>query len=144
MLRDIVNNLKVVSSLLPLTRTTDANGSAADLADYQGAMVVAHLGTSGDTLSGSLKIELELEHSDDNSTWTDCADADLSAAVTGTNTGTFAVIDAAGEDARVYKVGYRGVKRYLRIVYNITGSHSSGTPSSAVIIPGKPKAAPVA
>lgn len=143
MLRDIVNNLKVVSSLLPLTRTTDANGAAADLQDFQGAMVVAHLGASGDALSGSLKIELELEHSDDNSTFTDCADADLSAAVTGTNTGTFAVVDASGEDSKAYKVGYKGNKRYVRVVYNITGTHTNGTPSSAVIIPGKPKAAPV-
>jgi hypothetical protein len=144
MLKDVVSNLKVVSSLLPAVRTADANGSAADLQDFSGCMVVAHIGAPGDTLSGSVKIEMELEHSDDNSTFVDCADADLSTAVTGTNTGTFAVIDANGEASQAYKVGYKGNKRYVRVVYNITGTHTTGTAGSALIIPGKPKAAPVA
>lgn len=144
MLRELVGKLKLVSSLLPAVRTADANGSAADLQGYDSAEIVAHIGLSGDTLSGSVKMEVEVEHSDDNSSWSDCADADLSSTVTGTNTGTIAVIDAAADDEQIYKSGYKGNKRYVRVVFNYTGTHTNGLPASAMIIAGHPHQAPVA
>lgn len=125
-IKDIKNNIKLVSSLLPLLRTADANGAGVDTQDSVGVALVAHIGLSGDTLSGSVKIEMEVEHSDDNSTFTDCADADIDAAVTGTNTGTFAVIDAAADDEQLYKCNYLGSKRYVRVVANYTGTHTNG------------------
>lgn len=133
MLRDLVSHIKLASTLLPANRTADANGVSVDCQGYHSAMAVAHIGAPGDTLSGSLKIEMELQHSDDGTTFAACADADLSAPVVGTNTGTFAVIDAGGKASQAYKVGYKGTKRYLRVVHNITGTHSVGTPTSALV-----------
>lgn len=118
---------QVVASILSQS-TTDINGTAVDIGDYGGVAFVANVGISLDTLSGSLMIELELEHSDDNSTFTDCADTDLSAAVTGTNTGTWARVDAAAEDPAVHVVEYRGSKRYVRPVVLKTGTHTNGIP----------------
>jgi tRNA G37 N-methylase Trm5 len=87
------------------------------------------VGDSGDTLSGSVMVELELEESDDNTTYTDCANAALenattgaTGAVTGTNLGTFAVIDAPTEDSAMFYVRYVGSKRYSRVVVNKTGT----------------------
>jgi len=88
------------------------------------------VGASGETLSGSVKIELEIEESDDDSTFDDAEDADLSSSVSGTNAGTFAVIDDGAEDA-VYTTSYKGdntKKRYVRPVINVTGTHTNGTP----------------
>lgn len=144
MLRDLVNNLKASVSLLSATRTADANGTGVDLQGYDSAMALVNVGASGDTLSASVKAELEMQHSDDNSSFSACANADISAPVTGTNLGTFAVIDASGEDSSVYKCGYKGNKRYIRVVYNITGTHTVGTPVGAVILLGSPERAPVA
>lgn len=143
MLRDGISKIKQVSALLPAVRTADANGIGIDLKGYDAAQMVGYIGAPGDTLSGSVKIELELQHSDDNSTFVACADADLSAAVTGTNTGTFAVIDANGEASLSYAVGYMGSKRYIRIVSNVTGTHTNGTPSAALAILSEAHAVPV-
>lgn len=106
--------------------TADANSSEADLLEYDGAFLLANIGITGDTLSSSVYLEVEVEHSDDNSTWVDCADADLSSTVTGTNTGTIAKIDDNAEDDVTVTAGYLGRKRYVRLVYNLTGTHSNG------------------
>ena len=116
--------------------TADQNGTSVDLAGIRSALIVAAVGESGDTLSGSVYIELEVEHCNDDSTWVDCADADLLNSVTGNNTGTFAKIDADGEDGVIYTTQYVGTKRYVRVVINVTGSHSVGTPIGIVIVKG--------
>lgn len=144
MMRDLKNSLKLTKILTPAVRTADANGAGVDLQGYGSCMLMGILGAAGDTLSGSVKIEFEVEHSDDNSTFTDCADTDILDAVTGTNTGCFAVVDASGEADTVYKTSYVGGKRYVRVVANVTGTHSTGTPSSVYAVLGHPLAAPVA
>jgi hypothetical protein len=141
--KDISNNLKIANSVLPLLRTADVNGTGVDTQDSVGVACVGHVGTSGDTLSGSVYLALEVEHSDDNSTWADCADADIDAAVTGANTGTFAKIDDAAEDDAVYKCNYIGSKRYVRVVGNLVGTHTNGISFSAVVML-KPQHAPAA
>lgn len=132
--KDFINNHKIASSILPLLRTADVNGSGVDTQDSVGVAIVAHVGTSGDTLSGSVYLALEVEHSDDNSTWADCADADIDAAVTGVNTGTFAKIDDPSEDDAVYKCNYLGNKRYVRVVGNLVGTHTNGITHGAVVV----------
>lgn len=142
-LRDNYSTQKVTQLLTPATRTADANSSSVDTQGYDSLLLVALEGASGDTLSGSVKTEYEVEHSDDNSTWSDCADADLLHVVTGTNTGCFAVIDDAAEDDTRYITGYRGTKRYVRVVRNITGTHTNGTPCAVLAIQGHASGTPV-
>lgn len=125
-------NENVVKCLTPAVRTADANGAAVDRKDWDGVKFDFAIGASGDTLSGSVYLECELEHSDDNSTFSDCANADLSVSVTGTNTGTAAVINDPAEDDTVVTVAYLGTKRYVRPVLNFTGTHSNGIPCGVV------------
>ena len=113
------------------TATGDVTGATCDLKDYDGCEIVVNVGNSGDTLSGSVYIELEVETSDDGSTWADAADADLSSSVTGTNTGTFAKIDAPAEDSAIFTVSYLGRERYVRVIANLTGTHTNGCPIGA-------------
>jgi hypothetical protein len=112
--------------------TIDKNFTTCDLLNYGGCAIIVDLGNSGDTLSGSVKIELEVEHSDDDSTWADCANADILDPVTGTNLGTFAVVDAPTEDSAIFRTEYVGGKRYVRLVLNVTGTHTNGTPISVM------------
>lgn len=140
--RDLYSNLGVVQALEAQTITTDTNGVGIDLTGYSSFMVAVNVGASGDTLSGTVKIELELEESADDSTYTDVADSDLFNVVDGTNDGTFAVIEL-GDDQTVYLTGYRGSSQYVRLVVNVTGTHTNGTPISAVAIRGHARTAPV-
>lgn len=127
MLRDFENNIKHDQVVDPVL-AADADGASVDMQGYRKVAFYALVGESGDTLGAGLYLELELEDSDDNSTFADCADADITNSVTGNNTGTFAKVDAAAEDDAVFMCEYLGNKRYVRPVVSITGTHTNGMP----------------
>lgn len=130
-MRDFEANVLVNQVVDPVVADTDADedGSSVDLKDYKHVFFVANIGESGDTLSSSVYIELELEESDDDSSFTDVDDADMTNTVDGANDGTFAKIVLAGDDKR-YVTQYKGSARYVRPVVNMTGTHTNGTPVS--------------
>lgn len=140
---DLSNNLKVTSLSLAAVRNADLNSTAVDMQGYESVTFLVAMGNSADTLSTTNKIELEVEESDDNSAFTDCANADIVTAVTATNTGTFLLVDDPAEDSNVFKVGYIGNKRYVRVVVNFSGTHTTGTPMAIVAVQGNPNYAPV-
>lgn len=129
-------NNSVSQLLKPLIRTADANSTGVDLQGYNDCLLIFDVGDTGDTLSGSVYVELEVEESDDNSTFTDVANTDLTNYVTGNNTGTVAKIDDNAEDERTYIVGYRGTKRYVRGVLNYTGTHTNGIEIGVIAMRG--------
>lgn len=133
--KDLKNYIAGTASLTAANRTADANGTGVDLAGFESATIVAVVGAEGDTLGASDTISLELEESDDDSTYSDVAAADMIGGVAGSN-GQFALIDAAAEAPAVHIIGYRGTKRYIRVVDNRTGTHSTGTITGAVVIKG--------
>ena len=141
--KDLISNLQTAVALEAQVLTVSADGADVDRKGANGnVMYLANVGLSGDTLSGSVMIELEIEESDDGISYTDVANTDLSNSVTGTNPGTFAVIDLAGEDQAIYKTEYRGSKRYSRVVANLTGTHTNGTPVGVESQIGSPQLAP--
>jgi hypothetical protein len=139
-MKDMSNSIATAVSLVSAVRTAAANGTGVDLQGYESATLVADVGAEGDTLSSSVYFEISIEHSDDNSSWSDCAQADI---VDGTITagGIWLKLDGtaggnpdtAGE---IYRVGYRGGKRYIRGVLAKTGTHSNGSPISLFVIKG--------
>ena len=137
-MQDLNNNIKLVQSLAPAVRTADANGDGVDLKGFEAAAICVDSGAEGVTLSSSVKIEFELEHSDDNSTFTDVAQADVIGATLGSN-GLFLTLDDNAESPQISEIGYVGGKRYVRVVANFSGSHSTGAPISAFVILGKPR-----
>lgn len=102
--------------------TSDTNGSAIDLRDATEQVFLASVGAPTTQPDTTNKLELEVQESDDNSTWTAAADADVRGAVSGSNTGTFAVLDATAKTSSVYKAGYIGDANYVRVVVNASGS----------------------
>ena len=133
-MRDFENDLKHDSVIDPKVLTADANSASVDMAEYRDVAFYVTVGAAGDTFSASVKTEIEVQESADNSSFTACADADITNAVSATHTGTCAVIDADGECATLYVTQYRGAARYVRVVINVTGTHSNGTPYSAVAL----------
>lgn len=144
MIRDLYSEIKITQVVAPAVITEDTDGTGVDTLGYDsGPVFIANIGTTGETLSGSLKIELEVEESDDDVTYTDVADADLKNFVAGTNDGCFAVIDDNAEDVTVYICEYRGSQRYARAVVNIVGTHNTGTPIGIVAVQGNAHLKPV-
>lgn len=136
-MRDLYHNVLVTQHLNPVTSTTTKTSTAIDLRGYNSAEVIFAVGLSGDTLSGSVFWTLKLQHSDDDSIYTDVALADLN------NTTATVVIDSSTEDETAYAFGYIGNKRYLKGVATPTGTHTNGTPIGIVALRGTPAYRPV-
>jgi len=133
----VYNNVLVQASVTIAVRTNGTvNGTAIDLwsnsvgrQHFGGALCVV---TSGTITDGTHTVEVQ--ESDDNSSFAAVADADLQ--------GTEPAIGAANDNV-VYELGYRGSKRYLRVVVVTTGATSGGTFGANIIL-GIPRRLPVA
>lgn len=142
-MKELLGRTSPAVSLTAVSRSGDANGTGVDLAGYGSALVIATVGIHAD-LSGSNYIALELEESDDNSTYTDVAAAEMrcespASASTG---GQFLLVDAISEDDVIAQVAYMGSKRYIRAVANVTGTLTNGIICSAVVLRGDPASVP--
>lgn len=123
---DIKQTLDVVNSLAPAARTATANGTGVDLANFASANVVFSVGTITDGTHTP-----SVQESDDNSTFTAVAAADL--------IGTLANL-ASNTNQRV---GYRGTKRYVRAVSTVAGATTGGV-YAGVVVRGDARKQPVA
>lgn len=125
-MRDLFNRIDVKQSVDAVIRTADVNGTGVDLQFYNGAIVLYHFGITGDTLSGTVKVACVLEDSDDDSTY---------AAVAAANRlGSLQTVDDNTEDQATYVVGYIGAKRYIRAVFDFTGTHTNGIEVGADVV----------
>lgn len=129
-IKDIRNNVDELHSLEPAVRPTGTyNGAGVDLQGFHSAMMVVYFGayTNG-THTPSF------EHSDDGTTFTAIAAADLDGSFT-------AVASGAGANT-VQRVGYKGSRRYVRAVMAVT-SGATGAASCAMILRAHPGSAPI-
>tara|TARA_R100000152_G_C6772017_1_gene198722 strand:- start:523 stop:987 length:465 start_codon:yes stop_codon:yes gene_type:complete len=139
-MRDLSNNINPAVSIINAVKTAAGNGTGVDLQGYESATILVDVGAEGDTLSSSVYFEISLEHSDDDSTYTDCAQADI---IDGTISagGIWLKLDGTANGnpdsaGGIFRVGYVGGKRYVRVVLAKTGTHSNGTPIGAMVVRG--------
>ena len=142
-MKDLKNNIGVVQSLAPAARSSDADGTGVDLQGFESATVVIDMGAEGITLSTTNKIEIELEHSDDDATYTDVTSSADVIGATPVSNGVIATFDANGEAPAISSVGYIGGKRYIRAVANFSGTHGTATPLGVSVIKGHARKNPV-
>lgn len=124
-MRDLKSNISEVTSLAPAARTATANGTGVDLKGFGSAEVLFVPGTITDGTHTPSVME-----SDDNSTYTAVAAADLD--------GTLAALASTTNQV----VGYKGSKRYIRATSTVAGATTGGV-YAAVVILGLPNVAPV-
>lgn len=128
----VYTNVTARSSLSPAARSATANGTGVDRnvgADmHRTAMVVVHTGTITDGTH-----TIEVQDSDDNSTFTAVADEFLQ--------GTEPAISSTDDDS-LFFIGYIGPKRYLRVVSTVAGATTGGV-YGAVVLLGEPRRGPV-
>jgi len=133
----VYNSVLVQQTVTAANRTNGTvNGTAIDLWSntvgdqvFRSALAVVQTGTITDGTH-----TVEVQESDDNSSFTAVADADLQ--------GTEPAIGAANDNV-VYEIGYRGTKRYIRVTVVTSGATTGGT-FGAVLILGIPRRLPVA
>jgi hypothetical protein len=144
MIRDNYSNVQCVQALAPAVRTADVNSSNIDRQGFGSVTVVASFGTTADTLNTTNKIEARLFDSDDGITFTLVPDTSIIGVTQVVDGAMFARVDSNAKANTLYRLGYRGVKRYLRIFLDFSGTHTAGTPTAAYAIMGHPSSAPLA
>ena len=148
-MKDLHSKISVEQAIVPKAYTTGITGTAdIDLKGYNSAEIEISYGVYGDTLSSSVDFDVDLEHADDtgagvHDTFADVAQAD----VLGCTLATGAIInhvEANADCSQVYRVGYVGGKRFLKVAVTANGTHSTGTIIGINVIKGLPEDAPVA
>jgi hypothetical protein len=103
--------------------TSTTTSSACDLKGYSAVDVLFILGDSGDTLAANLSWTWSLTECDTtDGSYTAVALADL----IGVTTLAGCIANAETEDSTVYRIGYKGSKRFLKAVMTAAGSTSTG------------------
>lgn len=129
-MRDLKSNIKRVSALAPQSATAAVNGAGVDRAGFESVVVSFNCGAIGGTTPS---FTLEVQESDDNTTFTAVADKDLQGAeptITASNAG-------------VVNLGYAGVKRYIRPVVKTVSGTSPTLLVEASVVLGHPRSRPV-
>lgn len=137
-MRDISNRTVAVATQVPAVVTADADGTTVDLQGFNSAMVVVNTGIEGDTLSGSVKFDFILEHSDNDSDWSAVTSSTDVTEGSVDSSGIFLTLDANAETPQISQIGYIGGKQYIRCKIDTTGTHSNGTPMGVTVIKGNP------
>lgn len=116
-MRDITNGLDLKRAISPQAARTDNTAivsTVADLLGYDGAMLAINIGANTDV---NATFAVLIEDSDNNSTFAAVADEYLN--------GTEALAGFQfDDDNELRKVGYTGIKRYLRATITPSGNDS--------------------
>lgn len=145
---------KMVVLIPPIVVNNDTEGKPANGFDTRGFNYVeltALCGISGDTLSGSVKYEIKLEESDTDVDGNFVAITDASRVVVGLTParttapaagGIIATVDDAAEDPAHFRIGVFPSKRYVRLWFDTTGTHTNGFPACVIGQGYNPSVAP--
>lgn len=131
-MHDLMNSVVVSQPLAPQTVSTAPVTSAA--IDMQGAESLAFItavGTIVDVLDASNRIDIKIEHADDDGngapeSYAACTDSDVAGA-SGLVDGVFLSIDAAAKTGKSHTIAYRGGKRFVRLSATPVSLDDGGT-----------------
>lgn len=128
LIEDLKNSGKVAHLQVPVAITASGNGTGVDCAEVGTRVCTAIL--NGGAVSGtSPTLDVKIQESSDNSTFTDCVKPD------GSTTAAFTQVAAANALEVMTFVAH---KRYIRCVKTIGGS-STPTVTAGVILLGQKK-----
>lgn len=128
-MRDLFSNIGAVAALAPAVQSAAASGAAIDTLGFGSVAFIVNTGA----IVGAGDFGAKVQESDTDQSG-DFADA--SADMVDSNA------PATLEAASTYKLGYRGHKRFVRVVLTKAGGTSIAAGAAAVL--GNPAVAPVA
>ena len=135
-MKDLHSALFAALAIGAAVLSDDNTPAAIDLLGYDGAEIVLMIGAGGITFSGTNKIEFKLTHSDDDSTYTAVDVGDMLGLSSVGSGGIIKALTSAHASAAAYRFGYKGGKRYLKLLADFGGTHGTGTPIAAVVLKG--------
>lgn len=139
-MKDLQNNISVVSLLDPVVVSATATITDIDLAGFNSAVLVIAFGLDAGTgLSASHQLDFVLYDSPDGTTYSVVETADM--VDTTVTAGSIFTLNDTDLDNAVYQFGYVGGQRYLQLIYTETGTVSC--PMSIMLIKGHPSDAPI-
>ena len=133
------HSIAIDESLNAIVKSADTNCTAVDQQGFSSVTHVVNVGAPGITFSTTHKVEIELEDSDDNSSFTDVtSNTDVTGGTVDSSMVFSKLLMLDGDCNAVYAIGYVGGKRYSRVVLNFSGTHGTGTIFGVVGVKGIP------
>lgn len=146
-MHDITSNIGIEQVLKPQTvQAAEATSGNIDCRGAESVAVVVLTGTIDDTLGASVRLDLKIEHADDNgngapASYAACTTADIANATIASG-GIFASIDASTKDEKRYAVSYKGGKRFVKVTA-VPVSLTNGGAVAMIALKGNLAQAPV-
>ncbi|GGD42579.1 hypothetical protein [Aureimonas glaciei] len=119
----------------------DAAGATVDRLGFGTVTFALSIGAGGDTFTGTKRIDIVAEHSDDGTSFAPIPPEQLDGLI-GDGAGVALSLRSAHAAATVHKVAYIGDKRYSRLSVDIVGTHAAGTPVAVLALLGQPQSLP--
>lgn len=144
-MKDLYNSIAESMLLAPVSISATQSAVKVDLKDCNSAVFYWLTGIEAGTLSGSLGWSLTMTHADDDGTGVAGSYANVAAAdvqgVTPSN-GVVVTIDDPAEDVTLYKIGYVGGKRFVKLLITEIGT-TTGMPQALLVLKGHLRDAPI-
>ncbi|MBL8712277.1 MAG: hypothetical protein JNM12_05210 [Alphaproteobacteria bacterium] len=147
-MHDLINTLSIQQTLRPQTVQGSAlNSGNIDMQGAEALAIVVLVGDIADALDTSHRIDLKIEHAEDDGTgapasYAACTDDDV-LNFTGLTSGIFMAVDGSGDEQKRHVIGYRGGKRFVKVTATPV-SLSTGGPIAMLAIKGNLSSLPVA
>lgn len=139
-MHDLLNSLGIAQVIAPQTvQAAPVNSGAIDMQGCESLAVIVAVGNIADTLDSTHRIDVKIEHADDNGAgapgaFAACTDADVLAA-NGLADGMFLRIDAANLKNKRHVIGYSGNKRFVKVTATPV-SLATGGPLAVIALKG--------
>lgn len=141
-MRDVDSHAVAVNAITPQTLTSGSgavNSGDQDLQGFYGALLTFAIGDNGgDTLNGTNKFELKLEHAEDDGDGAAdsyaAVDADDVVGATPDGSGNVVIVDDAAEDDQIYQMAYVGNRRFIKATLTPQGTLANGNPAALALV----------
>ena len=146
-MRDHMHLFGAVTAVAPAVLAAEPAAVSVDRSGFDAVTFVAQIGAGGITFTGTNRIDLVMEHSDDGTTWIPVVATNVLGATPDAG-GIVLSQRSAHPSATVHRFGYVdgtvGQKRYVRLRAAFAGTHGTGTPIAAIAVLGAGRTMPIA
>lgn len=133
-MKDVHSHMLATVAIGAAVLAATSASEAIDLQGYSAAEILLSVGAGGVAFSDVDKIEFVLTHSDDAVTYDPVTVGDMLGLGSVGDGGIIKALTEAHATAAVYRCGYVGNRRYLKLQASFSGTHGAGTPISATVM----------
>lgn len=134
-MKDLHSGFKAVVAIAAASLNADPTPPAIDRRGFDAVEFLLSIGVGGITFDATNKVEFKLTHSDDDTTYVAVVQDDVLGVTVGAG-GIVKSLIAAHAAGAAYRFGYKGGRRYLKLLPDFSGTHGTATPISAIALLG--------